>query len=89
MLKELDKENNAKFLKKAIPEAYEIYEKQIKGVTLEEYDSIDNTLKTLYGKDSEINQIYKKLSDLRSRFESVLKSNLSNSFEEEEDYFDN
>jgi hypothetical protein len=30
-----------------------------------------------------------KLSDLRSRFESVLKSNLSNSFEEEEDYLVN
>ena len=30
-----------------------------------------------------------KLSELRSRFESVLKSNLSNSFEEEEDYLEN
>ncbi len=30
-----------------------------------------------------------KLSKLRSRFESVLKSNLSNSFEEEEDDLDN
>lgn len=47
-----------------MPEAYAIYEKQIKDVTVEEFETVEDTLKGLYGKDSEINKIYKKLSDL-------------------------
>ena len=55
----------------------------------EKSDDKMDLLQSIKQKLSDNKTTNKKLSDLRSRFESVLKSNLSNSFEEEEDYFDN
>ena len=55
----------------------------------EKSDDKMDLLQSIKQKLSDNKNTNKKISDLRSRFESVLKSNLSNSFEEEEDYFDN
>lgn len=67
LLTQLSDEKAIYFLKnnKAAKAAYNIYEKEIKGVTSQDYDGISDVLESLYSSDSELFYYIKRQSDLK------------------------
>lgn len=64
LLSALSDEKTVSFLKKNVKAAYNIYQKEIKGITDENYDGIEDTLDALYAQKSEIYYYVKRKSDL-------------------------
>ena len=60
------------YVKNFIPNAYKIYKNKIKGVTLEDIESVEDTLSKLYDEKSELSDVYKERADLNDNKNNML-----------------
>jgi len=65
LLKTLSNPKEQEFIKKNLPESYQILSKQIKGFDSEKYPEIENLITELISKDSELSRAYNELSNLK------------------------
>lgn len=65
LLETLSVPENQEFLKEVAKDSYEIYNKYIKSFVISDYDKVNGAINTLFGREGELNSIYKELSDLK------------------------
>jgi hypothetical protein len=72
VIKTMSEPGMEEYVKNFIPKAYKIYEKTIKGVTIEDVEVIENALATLYEEKSELSKVYKERADLNDNKNNMI-----------------
>ena len=72
IIKAMDEPGMEEYVKNFIPKAYNIYIKNIKGVTLENLETVEDALEIIYNEKSQLSEVFTERSDLNDHKNNML-----------------
>jgi hypothetical protein len=72
IIKAMDEPGMEEYVKNFIPKAYNIYIKNIKGVTLENLETVEYALEIIYNEKSELSEVFTERADLNDHKNNML-----------------